>query len=78
MLIAERKSVTCEMRLKTPWYGPNKDKPFSVGTPTWVLCSGYTETSDLGEVESVTCCVVDISQQKWAEEESQRRVNFPF
>lgn len=72
-LIEERRSVTCEMRLRTLWYGPNKKNPLSIGIPTWVLCSGYIETSELDEIETITILHVDISQQKWAEAESQRK-----
>jgi signal transduction histidine kinase len=68
-LVEDGLAVTQEFRFKTPWQDRNGNRG-----DTWVLMSAYPEKDEAGHLKSVFGSITNISQQKYAEDFQERRM----
>ena len=75
-MIAEKKPITIQTRMKKPWCAPDKDgEGREQWTETYILLAMYPDTDENGEVFSVMSCITDVSELKWNEERLKKRMD---
>lgn len=59
--------VHFEVRLKRPFFTPERVNGEAVVGDTWIIASAYADKRDDGTVKGILGCMTDISRQKWSE-----------
>lgn len=63
--------INCEFRTRTPWKSVMSD---DVQLPyTWLMGNCYTDVSEDGKTVEFISTSIDITHQKWMQQESQKR-----
>ncbi|KAH7324107.1 hypothetical protein BKA65DRAFT_555769 [Rhexocercosporidium sp. MPI-PUGE-AT-0058] len=74
-MLAEKKSITMQTRIKRPWKAPDLDVEGNVQWDnTYIMLYLYPDFDESSDITPVMSCVTDISAVKWSESQLRRKM----